>query len=453
MKKENKKGFKMTTVILLSNCITGILPVAVLNIFAYQLFDLTTFILITVLSVIFLVFCIYFAVRLTSRVSTKEKIMLGRIKEYTSSIGDADTEQMMNVVKMIGLMEESIKESSNAADIVNELNLNIHAVANTSEEMSSNITAVATAAEEISSNINTIANTAEEMSANTSNVATTTEQMSNNFKVIEHTIKAMSDSVGVIAENARSAVNVAANAVDKAQNTTELMTLLGKNAMEIGKVINVIQLIAQQTNLLALNAAIEAAGAGEAGKGFAVVANEVKELARQTATATEDITAKIEGIQSSTANAVEAIKQITDIIHKINTSQIGITNMVEEQTKASEEIKRNVTQATVGVNEISKNIKESAIGANHVSKGINEIATGANSVARNVAEAASAIKDLSQKLEESEVLVKEANRYIKRASDSTKASKNCNNDMNMSVDKISDMIESLNSLAQGNADA
>lgn len=227
------------------------------------------------------------------------------------------------------------------------------------------------------------------------------------------------------------------------------MKTLGKNALEIGKVTNVIQVIAQQTNLLALNAAIEAASAGEAGKGFAVVANEVKELARQTATATEDITAKIEGIQDSTSNAVEAIKQVTEIITLINNSQEKITSMVENQTRSSDEISRNVSETTVGINQISRNINESAIGATQVSKSISEIATGANSMARNVAEAATGINALSGKLDEAAVMVKEATRYIQRVAGT---SDTCNADMvelNITVDKISDMVDELQSITGG----
>ncbi|MBN2442691.1 MAG: hypothetical protein JXJ04_15150 [Spirochaetales bacterium] len=372
-----------------------------------------------------------------------------RLKEFVGQIEEADTAQMQLTLKMIGDISESVKESANATQVVDVLNENLNALAGTSEEMSSSINAVATAAEEISSNINSIANTAEEMSTNTNNVATTTEEMSSNFKVIEYAINDMSLSVNSIAENARNAVAIANDAVGKAKNTTETMLALGKSAEEIGKVTGVIQVIAQQTNLLALNAAIEAASAGEAGKGFAVVANEVKELAKQTASATEDITGKIEGIQDSTNAAIEAIKLITTTINQINSAQVKITEMVEQQTKATGEIARNVTEATIGVNDIAKNINESASGANHVSKGINEIASGANDVARNIAEAATGVKDLVSRLTETSVMIKEANRYIQHAS---KAAGICNdrmNEMNVSVDKISDMVTELNQLTDG----
>ncbi|MEO1339351.1 MAG: methyl-accepting chemotaxis protein, partial [Myxococcota bacterium] len=138
--------------------------------------------------------------------------------------------------------------------------------------------------------------------------------------------------------------------------------------IEIGKVIKVITSIAQQTNLLALNATIEAARAGEAGKGFAVVANEVKELAKETAKATEDISRKIEAIQSDTRSAVNAIQEIGSIIHQINDFQNSIASAVEEQTATTNEISRSVGEAAKGSNEIAQNITSVATAAESTSK-------------------------------------------------------------------------------------
>ena len=138
--------------------------------------------------------------------------------------------------------------------------------------------------------------------------------------------------------------------------TNATVAKLGESSAEIGNVIKVITSIAQQTNLLALNATIEAARAGEAGKGFAVVANEVKELAKQTAKATEDISRKIEAIQNDTKGAVEAIAQIGKIINQINDIQNTIASAVEEQTATTGEISRNVAEAAKGSNEIAQNI-------------------------------------------------------------------------------------------------
>jgi methyl-accepting chemotaxis protein len=144
--------------------------------------------------------------------------------------------------------------------------------------------------------------------------------------------------------------------VRQAATTSETMSKLGQSSQEIGQVVKVITSIAQQTNLLALNATIEAARAGEAGKGFAVVANEVKELARQTAKATEEIGNKIAGVQSDTGLAVSAIREIAGVIDKINEISTTIASAVEEQNAATGEISRNVGEAARGTADVSYNI-------------------------------------------------------------------------------------------------
>ena len=147
-----------------------------------------------------------------------------------------------------------------------------------------------------------------------------------------------------------------ATAAEVAEATNATMAKLGESSAEIGKVIKVITSIAQQTNLLALNATIEAARAGEAGKGFAVVANEVKDLARETAAASEDISAKIAAIQVDTGGAVEAIGRISEIIGNINDIQHAIASAVEEQTATTNEIARNVSVAAQGASDITGNV-------------------------------------------------------------------------------------------------
>src|SRR5262245_25000627 len=189
-----------------------------------------------------------------------------------------------------------------------------------SEETAAQAGVVSAAAEQVSCNVGTVASAAEEMGA----------------------------SIKEIARNTNEAARVATSAVKVAEKTNATVTKLGESSAEIGNVVKVITSIAQQTNLLALNATIEAARAGEAGKGFAVVANEVKELAKQTAKATEDIGRRIEAIQGDTHGAVEAIGQISKIINQINDIQNTIASAVEEQTATTGEISRNVAEAAKG---------------------------------------------------------------------------------------------------------
>lgn len=179
-----------------------------------------------------------------------------------------------------------------------------------------------------------------------------------------------------------------AMAVSQANQTNDRIKDLGESSAEIGQVIKVITSIAQQTNLLALNATIEAARAGEAGKGFAVVANEVKELARQTAKATEEISQKIEAIQSSTGGAITAIKSIGETISKINEISTTIASAVEEQSAATSEISRNVAEAAKGTAEVSNNIT-----------GVSQAADEAGRSAGDILAAASGLSQESVKLD------------------------------------------------------
>ena len=167
-----------------------------------------------------------------------------------------------------------------------------------------------------------------------------------------------------------------------AQTTNETVKKLGESSQEIGKVIKVITSIAQQTNLLALNATIEAARAGEAGKGFAVVANEVKELAKQTARATEEIGQKIEAIQTDAKGAVNAIEEIGAIINQINDISNSIASAVEEQTVTTSEIGRSVSEASKGVNDIAKNIGGVALAARNTTQGANDTQAAARELSQ-----------------------------------------------------------------------
>ena len=175
-----------------------------------------------------------------------------------------------------------------------------------------------------------------------------------------------------------------------AQDANSIVQALGESSMDIGNVIKVITSIAQQTNLLALNATIEAARAGEAGKGFAVVANEVKELAKQTATATEDISKKIEAIQEDSQSAVGSIKTITDAIDELNAIASNIATSVEEQAATTSEVTRIVQESATGVEQITQNIGQVSTAASELEKGANQT----NDSARNLNEVAQKLTDL-----------------------------------------------------------
>ncbi|MBT7198291.1 MAG: chemotaxis protein, partial [Nitrospina sp.] len=196
----------------------------------------------------------------------------------------------------------------------------------------------------------------------------------------------MSASIKEIAHNANQATKVTSDAVQLAETTNKTVTKLGDSSAEIGQVIKVITSIAEQTNLLALNATIEAARAGEAGKGFAVVANEVKELANQTAKATEDISNKISAIQTDTQSAVTAIGEISGVIGQISDISNTIASAVEEQSATTNEITRNVTDASRGSQEIAENIAGVAQAAHSTTEGATDTQTAASELSKLAAE-------------------------------------------------------------------
>jgi methyl-accepting chemotaxis protein len=228
-------------------------------------------------------------------------------------------------------------------------------LASSSEELSATSTQMGASAEETSVQANAVSAAAEQVSANVNTVAASAEEMS--------------ASIREIAANATEAAGVASHAVATAENATSTVSKLGASSGEIGAVIKVITAIAEQTNLLALNATIEAARAGEAGKGFAVVANEVKELAKETAAATEDIGQKIVAIQGDAQAAVGAIDEISAVIARISDIQNTIASAVEEQTATTNEITRHVTEAATGANEIAASITGVAQAAHDTSSG------------------------------------------------------------------------------------
>jgi methyl-accepting chemotaxis protein len=249
----------------------------------------------------------------------------------------------------------------------------VTSVASTAEGLTTNLKGIDQSTDNISNNLNMIAASAEQMSVSVNTVATAIEEMY--------------ASLNEVAKNAGRGAQVALSASEHAEKTNGIVHSLGENAKEIGEVVDLIKGIAAQTNLLALNATIEAAGAGEAGKGFAVVANEVKALARQTAGATEEIRGKVEGIQSNTQSAVDAIEIIFGVVSEINDIMGTIASAVEEQTATT--------------NEISKRLAESASAASSVSDNVQGAAENATHTAKNLKTVLAANVELSRTLEES----------------------------------------------------
>jgi methyl-accepting chemotaxis protein len=287
--------------------------------------------------------------------------------------GDLTREVTVKGSDAIGRMGEGLSA------FLQKMRSNMQAIGHNAETLASS-------SEELTAVSQQMAGNAEETSAQSGVVSAASEQVSKNVETVSTGAEEMSASIKEIAQNSNEAARVATEAVKVAETTNTTISKLGESSAEIGQVIKVITSIAEQTNLLALNATIEAARAGEAGKGFAVVANEVKDLANQTAKATEEISGKIGAIQTDTENSVSAIAEISEVINKINDISNTIASAVEEQTATTAEIGRNVSEAAKGTAEIAQNITGVAQAAQSTTQGATDTQNASGELSKMASE-------------------------------------------------------------------
>jgi methyl-accepting chemotaxis protein len=322
--------------------------------------------------------CLSIALILAWRI---ESGIVGRLREKVEvlkrvSEGDLSCHLDVKAKDEIGELAKVINEMiDNLVNLVSQIHRN-------SGDLNKSSEGIAAASHQLGAS-------SDQTSSSATAVTSAAEQVSHNLQIVSTSTAEMTASVSEIAKNASEAARVAASAQQLASATHSTMTKLSESSAEIGNVIKVITSIAEQTNLLALNATIEAARAGEAGKGFAVVANEVKDLAKETAKATEDIGNRVRAIQDDAKGTVVAINEITNVIVRINDIQNTIASSIEEQTAATNEIARNVGETSQGTTDIARNI-------GHVAKAAQET----NQAAKNMQLSAGELSKLAEGLDE-----------------------------------------------------
>ncbi len=371
-------------------------PLAQANTAAIQTIKTTLFILVPI-SLLLCAIVIWVVRRqithpLDQAVATTQAIARGELTHKLENLGNDE----------IGELRRALNDTSTQLrGIVGELATNAQALNRSAAELNDTAHTQSAAAEETTVQANTVAAAGEELSVNSKAMTALATQITQSTSSVAAAMEEMSSSIQEVARNCANESEIARKADAQARQTRELMGKLDDSARQIGKVVELINRIAEQTNLLALNATIEAASAGEAGRGFAVVANEVKELARQSASATEDIRKQVTLIQDNTGASIKSLEEVGKIIEQVSQISSSIAAAVEEQSATTSEIVGTIHGVSTATGTLSQNVKQTADGASEVARNIAGVSTAAADGARDavkVSSSASELNALSAKL-------------------------------------------------------
>jgi methyl-accepting chemotaxis protein len=301
----------------------------------------------------------------------------------------------------IGTLAKAMQTMSvSLRKMLTEIGGEIRVLASSSSELSASAGQMTEGSRVASDKSHLVAAAAEQMTANAVSVAAAMEQTSTNLAMVTTATEQMTSTIGEIARNSEKARRITGEATSQATRITDQIQHLGQAAHEIGRVTETITEISSQTNLLALNATIEAARAGAAGKGFAVVANEIKELAQQTATATEDIKARIAGVQSSTSAGITEIEKISHVIHDVSDIVSIIAAAIEEQATVTKDISDNISQASTGVSDANIRVSESSQASKAIAQDISSVDHSARDMASGSEQIRASATELSKVAEQ-----------------------------------------------------
>jgi len=346
------------------------------------------------------------------------------IRETAHELRESATTLLSISSHMSTNSKELSEKTASVSTVTEEFSAGMTQSSNSLSTASSHISAVASSIEEINSTISTVAAAAEQTSTRVTLSSSLVDEIQNSISKASNSVKLVSESVNSVADNVDEISNSISlvseqsgitkdkmsDADEKARNTNEIIRSLEDASKQIGKIVNVISDIADQTNMLALNAAIEAAGAGEAGKGFMVVANEVKELAKQTTAATDEIADQIENMQKNMPVAVGAVSEITAIINSMTEYINSFALEMNRQGKRSDQITEESSAVAKKMNEISEEIKKVSENAQSVTKTVVESTKGVNEIAKSTAELVIGTQEIAMNSERASNNVSEINR-------------------------------------------
>jgi methyl-accepting chemotaxis protein len=337
-------------------------------------------------------FCAYLATRsirapLAQAVTVLQKIAQGNL---TDEIRHTSNDEIGDMAAAMQTMSESLR------GVLREIAGSAQTLSATSTQLATNSGQIADHSREASEKAHSVAAAAEQMSANVTSVAAGMEQTTINLGHVSSHTAQMTATIGEIASNSEKARQITESAMEQAARITAQIQELGQAAREIGKVTETISEISSQTNLLALNATIEAARAGSAGKGFAVVANEIKQLAQQTAAATEDIKTRVAGVQSSTAGGIAEIEKVSVVISQVTEIVTSIAAAIEEQATVTKDIARNIAEASTGVRDANLRVAESSQATQEIAKEIVVVDRAAGQMAEGSGQVRNSVSELSQ---------------------------------------------------------
>ncbi|OHE74145.1 MAG: hypothetical protein A2007_04805 [Verrucomicrobia bacterium GWC2_42_7] len=311
---------------------------------------------------------------LTRRLNAHSKDELGDLAKWFNIF----IEKLQELIKKVAVNTQSLTESSQLMESTSKtLDDNTKAMSGQSSNLESS-------GDKLATNVSQMSQAAESVSSSLNNIAAASEEIASTAQNVASAVEGMNEATSEIAKNCSKESSIAAAANQKAKSAREIMDKLGESAREIGNIVDVITKIAGQTNLLALNATIEAASAGEAGKGFAVVANEVKELARKSAQATEKISQQVSDIQKQTSLSIETMESISKIIEEINMISDSIASAVEKQATTTKEITQNMNGVSEATSSLTQNVQSAAANTSELASNAQESAKETQGMSNNI---------------------------------------------------------------------